>query len=925
LLVFSGLEFLRVFTAFYNKLAALASYYRMIGQTLEQYRILEKLGAGGMGVVYRAHDELLKRDVAIKVLSADLVEAGRGNARFHREAQALAALNHPNIASIYGLEESASSVALIMELVEGPTLADKLLKGPVPLRQALEIARQIAHGLECAHEHGVVHRDLKPGNIKLREDGTVKVLDFGLAKFLDPESDRGGTEAAATVSDLTSKPGTLLGTLAYMSPEQARGNKVGLGADIWAFGVVLYEMLSGRRAFQGSTSSDVIAAIMTEDPDWGALPRHTPRPILRLLRRCLTKDPHDRLHAMTDARLEIEESLAAISSARKDSAAREPSSTSWWMPLLPWILLGLVVAMTALVLVRKWPGSRNASLRNAVRFSINLPSEAPLAPASAMPLAVGRPSLTLSPDGTNLVYVALVNGETRLYLRDMERAEFRPLAGTEGAHSPFFSPDGQWVGFFARDKLKKIALNGGQPVTLSDATLGFGGSWAPDGSIYFSTDYNSLIYKVASSGGLPQTIADTSSPFRLQFFPQILPENRGVLFSFGSFGFGVHDLRTQKKTIIRGRGSFPRYAPTGHILFANRNTLQAIPFDLAHLQVTGPPVLLVDGVRTERDGGAQFAFSDDGTLVYAPGGDGKVGSLVWLDRSGNKHPLGAPSGDYDAFRVSPDGRRVVIPMRDEVGTDIWLYDIERGNTTRLTSNHKSSLPIWSADGNFIYFLSWQTDVPAIFRKSLDSVGQEQMLISRSGMGYPQSISPDGKWLLFTVITPDTREDIWMLRLPTENETNIPTPEASPFLATNFSETLASVSPDGRWTAFTSDDTGGWEVYVCSFPHPGEKIRISTNGGEEPVLSHDGRELYYRYGTKWYVAEVTLGDHFAATRPRLLFEGPFANIPGLSYAAAPDSRHFLMVEEIDQTKTTTELDVVTNFFDELRRRVPGKGE
>jgi eukaryotic-like serine/threonine-protein kinase len=891
----------------------------MIGQSLGQYRIVEKLGAGGMGVVYRARDEQLQRDVAIKVLVPELADANQGTVRLHREAQALGALNHPNIASIYGLEESSSSVALVMELVEGITLADKILQGPLPMGEALATARQIAEALECAHEHGIVHRDLKPGNIKLRTDGMVKVLDFGLAKFLDANSNRESGRQSTTANDLTSKPGTAIGTLAYMSPEQTRGSNVGCGADIWAFGAVFYEMLSGRRAFPGPSSSDVIAAIMTAEPDWDALPGHTPRQIAGLLHRCLAKDARGRLHSIADARLEIEESLAAISSTDTDAAMGKSPSTFRPIALLPWVLLVVVITTITVAFAPRLSKSRDVRLRKSVQFSINLPSEAPLAPASAMPLAVGRSSLALSPDGSRLAYVALVNGETQLYLRDMERAEFHSLNGTQGAHSPFFSPDSQSVGFFAHDKLKKVSLGGGQPVILADATLGFGGSWARDGTIYFSTDYNSAIYKVSSLGGPIETLVDRSVPFRIQFFPEILPANRGVLFSSQTYGLGVHDLRTQKRKRLLEFGSFPRYAPTGHILFARGNTLEAVPFDLDQLQAAGPPIPLLDGVRSERDGAAQFTFSDDGTLVYAAGRDGAVGRLVWMEPNGAKRALGAPSGDFDAFRISPDGRRVLIPIRSQTGTDIWLYDTERGNTTRVTSNQKSSMPLWSIDGKSVYYLSWQTGQLALFRKSLESEDQEQMLLSERELGYPQSISPDGKWLLFTVLKRDTREDLWMLRLPTSAEAGNSNPESMPYLQSSFSETLATISPDGHWAAFTSDDTGSWEVYVCSFPHPGEKIRISTTGGEEPVWSRDGRKLYYRFGTNWYVSLVTLGDDFGATRPRLLFEGAFANIPGLSYGVASDGR-FLVVEGIDQTRTVTELNVVTDFFDVLQRRV-----
>jgi len=888
----------------------------MIGETLDHYQILHEIGAGGMGVVYRAHDSQLNRDVAVKVLPAELLGVSDDIARFHREARTLAALNHPNIASIYGFEEFQSSGALVMELVDGPTLAERMSQDPLSIKEALSIARQIAEALECAHNHGIIHRDLKPGNIKLREDGTVKVLDFGLARFLAPETPAAQNEQSSTASDVISRSGTIVGTLAYMSPEQARGSKVDHRTDIWAFGVVLYEMLAGRRAFSGPSSSDVMAAVLKEDPNWNALPQDTPPSISRLLRRCLAKDPRERLHAIADARLEIDEVVASASAAQPHP--RRSQSANRFRSLLPWALLAVVIAVIAVV---RWlPMQSRRQSQPHLRFSINLPAEAPLAPPSAMPLAVGRSSLALSPDGRNLVYVAFVNKETKLYLRDMERGEFHPLPGTEGAHSPFFSPEGDWVGFFAHDKLKKVALNGDQPVILCDATLGFGGSWAPNGSIYFSTDYASGLFKVAASGGLVETILPPRSGGFADLFPNVLPDNRGVLFSTQAGDLYVYDSQTRKDARLLHGGTFPEFVPTGHVVFSRRGTLRAVPFRLDRLEVIGPPVPLFDGVRCERDGAGQFTLSADGTLIYAPGTDGAVGTLVWLDQAGKQHPLRAPAGDYSAFHVSPDGTRVAIPINNETGTEIWLYDVKSETTTRITSGNQSSMPIWSPDGSAIYYGNWRSGTMNIYRKSVDGSDQTAQLTQwkRSG-GAPLAISPDGKSLLVSQSSPETKEDLWILRLTSDRGPDVHVAEETPYLATGYSEVLASISRDGRWVAFTSDQSGGWEIYVTSFPHPGEKIRISTSGGEEPVWSPNGRELYYRFGTKWFVVDITTGDRFSAGRPRQLFEGPFANIPGYSYDISPDGNRFLLVEGADQTKAQIELKVVTNLFDEIRRR------
>ncbi|HMK28612.1 MAG TPA: protein kinase [Terriglobales bacterium] len=893
----------------------------MITETLHHYRILEKLGSGGMGVVYRAHDQRLNRDVAIKVLSSELMGDGRGTSRFQREARALAALNHPNIASIYGFEEFNASGALVMELVEGPTLADRISRGRIPFPEALRIALQIAQALECAHEHGIIHRDLKPSNIKLQEDGSVKVLDFGLARFLEPENGSDPNEASTTAGDVTSRPGTIIGTLAYMSPEQARGLKVDRRTDIWAFGVVLYEMLTGRGPFRRPTSSDSIAAIIKEDPDWFLLPEDTPALVSRLRRRCLAKNPHDRLHAIGDARLELEEILSPRAAGGATRFAPPASLASARARLLLWTALSVALLMAALagwIFLRFRPAPRESA-----RFSILLPSEAPLAPASAMPLAVGRSSLALSPNGARLVYVAFVSGETKLHVRDMASGEYRALLGTEGAHSPFFSPDGEWVGFFAHDKLKKVALRGGQPIVICDAVLGFGGTWAPDGTIYFSTDYSSGLSQVAAAGGPPAPMGIRTQLVLARFFPSLLPSNRGVLFSLQSGAVGVYDFRNQNERVFLRGGTSPQYSPTGHLVFARRGTVQVVPFDIEHLKPAGPPLQLFDRVRTERDGAAQFTFAADGTFIYASGGDGAVGSLVWVDRSGNKQPLQAPVGDYSAFHLSPDGSRVVIPINTPTGADIWLYEIGRGTTTRLTSDNKSSMPVWSPDGNAVYFMNWESGTPNIYRKTIDSGERIQLTHWTGNGGWPSAMSPDGRSLVVARATTNAKNDLWILRMSGDARMSNPTVEEIPVLTSGFDETLADVSPDGHWLTYTSDESGGWEVYVCAFPHPGEKIRISIDGGEEPVWSPNGRELYYRFGTKWFVADVTLGERFTASRPRLLFEGPFANIPSYSYNAAPDGR-FLVVEGVEQEKTLTELNVVTNVFDEIKRRTqPGE--
>jgi serine/threonine-protein kinase len=889
----------------------------LIGKTLSHYRVVEKLGEGGMGEVYRATDTKLGRDVALKILPGAFASDAERMARFEREARLLASLNHPNIATIYGLEEAEGVRCLVLELVEGPTLADRVARAPLALDEALPIAWQIAQALEAAHDKDIIHRDLKPANVKVKEDGAVKVLDFGLAKALESEASTAATDSSPTISALATSTGAFLGTAAYMSPEQVRSARVDKRADIWAYGAVLFELLTGQRPFYHRALQDTLAAILRSEPDWEALPADTPAGLRKLLHRCLEKDPNRRLHDIADARLEIEDALQPPADDQKPAATAAPRAG--WQRFVPWVVAGVLAA--ALVAVLLVPRAPVESPGRSARLSINLPAEAPLAPASAMPLGVGRSSLALSPEGSLLVYVAFVNGETKLYLREMDSGEFRQIPGTEGAHSPFFSPDGNWVGFFAHDKLKKVPLAGGDPITLCNATLGFGGSWAQDDTIYFSTDYSSGVNKVAVAGGEPEvvTVWDQGTPHLL---PHILPGEKGILFSSEWGATGVHDFRTGQTKILVRQGTFPHYSSTGHIIFAGRGTIQAAPFDLDSLELTGPPALLVEGVRTERDGAAQFAFAQDGTFIFGSGPDATMGSLVWIDHRGRTTPLGAPAGDYHSFRISPDGEKVALPIMGAAGRDIWLYDIQRGTTTRLTFDEMSVLPVWSPNSRELYFGSWRSGVTQIYRKKDDGSSDAEVIAGSRDGEVPGSISPDGKWLLTTMWTPETKSDVWMLPLTDEDRSSAPAAKA-PLLGTSFNEVFPAPSPDGRWLAYTSDESGGWEVYVRSFPGPGGKTRISTDGGEEPIWSSDGRQLYYRIGSRWFVVDVTLGESFTATRPRLLFEGPFINIGGLSYDVTPDGQRFLVVEGPEQTKTLTELTVITNFFDELNRLAPAE--
>ena len=887
------------------------------GQTIAHYTITEKIGQGGMGEVYRATDTKLNRDVALKVLPEAFASDTQRMARFSREAQVLASLNHPSIAGIYGLEQEGSTNAIAMELVKGETLAARISKGAIPLEEALNIALQIAEALEAAHEKGIIHRDLKPANVIVTPEGTAKVLDFGLAKAMEPgTSAEGDLSQSPTLTMQATQAGIILGTAAYMSPEQASGSSTDSRADIWSFGVVLFEMLTGQRLFTGESAVEVMSRVMRDEPDSALLPAATPAAIRKLLRRSLTKDRKRRLHAIADARFEIEEALSGAADVDAAVGVGGRVASGWSLPLT-WILLGIIAALTAFVVL--YPRTEGGPPRTVARFSIELPPEAPLAPAAAMPLGVGRKSLALSPNGKLLVYVAYVEGRNLLYLRDMESGEYKPLPGTQNAHSPFFSPDAKWVGFFADDRLKKISLRGSETVVLCEATLGHGGSWGKDGNLYFSTDYDSGVYWIAASGGKPEVVASKALLEDPLFYPYVLPHSKGVLFHFSRGGLGVLDLGSSKKKKVLGQGTSVEHVPTGHIVFTVRGKILAAPFDLDGLEVTGRPVLLLDGVRHEQNGPAQFTVSQDGTFVFAEGPDASVGALIWVDRQGNEQPiLGGPSGEHLEFPLSPDGKTIALSMADENGSDIWLYDTERRTSTRLTRDGSSSFPVWSPNGTTIYYGSSISGVPNVYRIRVDGTKGSEQVTDGDMPLHPRSISADEKTLLLHRFT-ETGIDIWRLQLAGENGAEKRSGEPIPFLTTSSLELFPEFSPDGRWVAYTSDETRSWEVYVTRYPGPGGKVRISDAGGEEPVWSHDGRQLFYRIGSQWFVVDITPGEDFRAGRPRLAFEGSYINTWGISYEVGLDGKRFLVVKGSEQNRTLTRFSVITNFFELIRRQ------
>ena len=894
----------------------------MIGKKISHYSVTEKLGAGGMGEVYRATDTKLNRDVALKVLPEEFARDADRMARFKREAQVLASLNHPNIASIYGLEESDGIRCLVLELVEGPTLAERIAAGPLPAEEALNIARQIAEALEAAHEKGIIHRDLKPANVKVTPEGTVKVLDFGLAKALEGESAEQDVANSPTLSVAATQAGVILGTAAYMSPEQARGQAVDKRADIWAFGVVLYEMLTGKQTFQGETISDVLAHVLTKEPEWDALPADVPPPIRKLLRRCLTRERKQRLQAIGEARIAIEEYAADPAASVMMSGAALAGPQPAWRRALPWVLLGAMTLIAALALLTLWRGGETK--RGLIRLSANVSGEEPLRTSQGA-------AAVLSPDGKRLAYTAGAGTDRMLYLRSLHQLEGEPLSGTEGAFAPFFSPDGQWVAFFAANSLKKVSVQGGAPLTLCETQDSRGGTWSDDGTIVFAPATTTGLSRVPAGGGTPEALTeiDSEKNERSHRWPFFLPGGKHVLFIAQEGGVDYQDanievvsLETGERKVVHQGGTYARYLPTGHLVYLRDATLFAAPFDLGGLEVSGLPAPVLEGVMQTGNGGGQYSFSETGTLLYLAGSEALAEStMVWVDRKGSVKPLIERKRGYEDLHLSPDSRQVAVEVNMPGAEDIiWLYDIERGTMTRLTFGSGGSFqPVWTPDGKRVVFASTrESAVPGLYWKRADGAGEAERLVPNDRVQLPSSWSPDGKVLAYTEAGGTTLEDIMILRLGEQNQREV-------FLQTPFVEDGAQFSPDGRWVAYHSNESGTLEVYVRPFPGPGGKWQISTEGGFDPRWSSSGSELFYRSGGKVMAVSVSArGESFRAGTLRQLFEGNFVDPSAGSQAwdVTPDGKRFVMLQsESGVAAAQTHLNFIFNWFEEVRRLVP----
>jgi len=885
------------------------------GAKLGSYEVVSAIGAGGMGEVYQAHDTKLRRDVAIKVLPEAFAHDADRLSRFRREAQLLASLNHPNIATIHGLEDSNGTSYLVMELVPGDTLAQRIKRdGAVPVEEALTIAKQIAEALEAAHEKGIIHRDLKPANVKLTPEGKVKVLDFGLAKAFAGDASTEDMSNSPTLSMAATMQGVILGTAAYMSPEQARGKAVDKRTDIWAFGCVLYELLTGKQTFHGEDVTDILGAVLRMEPDWSRLPGAVPQKIRDLLRRCLQKDKAQRFRDAGDARIELEDAIAAP----KDSGATQAALTSTSKLLLA---VGAVAAVLVVFLgVTSWGWWR--STRPVERPLVRL--DVDLGPDVSLGSSFGADAI-LSPDGTRMVYVS----QNRLFTRRLDQPNTTELAGTQGAYAPFFSPDGQWVAFVATGKLKKISVDGGSAITLCDAPNGTGGSWDKDGNIIAGLGDNDGLSRIPSAGGPPTPVTDLQSGEITHRWPQILPGGKAVLFTASTTGVGFDGANIEvmsltdhrRKTLVRG-GTYGRYLPSGHLIFVNRGTLFAVPFDLSRLEVRGTPSPVLDQVGYNVGGSAQFDFSQTGTLIYrSGGGGGGLFTVQWLDAAGKTQPLLAKPDAYQHPSLSPDGSRLAVNT-----SDIWVYDWQRDTMTRLTFGSTTSIyPIWSPDGRYILFSTLGAHGGMSWTRS-DGSGKPQLFTQSKNLQIPWSITADGKRLAFYEFAPETSSDLWTVALESDGSV-LRAGKPEPYLQTPFDERHPSFSPDGRWMAYSSDESGSFQVYVRAFPDKGGKWQISNSGGLYPVWSRNGHELFFRTeDNQIMVASYTVkGDSFVANKPLVWSEKKIGNLGQLAnYDLAQDGKRIIALmpaETAAGQKAQSHVIFLENFFDEVRRKVP----
>ena len=905
----------------------------MAGRQVASYTMGACLGTGGMGEVYRARDTKLEREVAIKILPHTFTNNPERLRRFEREARMLAALNHPHIAGIYGVENIDGNQALILELVDGPTLAERLAKGPIPLREALTIAQQIADALVAAHEKGIVHRDLKPANIKITPAGVVKVLDFGLATPAIVERSTPDLTHSPTATVNGTREGGIFGTAAYMSPEQVRGLAVDRRSDIWAFGCVLYELLVGRRLVDGQSVPDVLAAVLTTEPDWTTLPAGTPLSIRTLLRRCLEKDARRRMDSAADVRLEIDDALSAA-----DRAESMPSGDPAIVPLRVIRLRMALVAAASAVVVGVGVG---AGMWLAIRPSPPRVSELTIATTTATALSVNGVDrdVAITPDGSRVVYVG--NNGTELFVRSLDALE--PLSLYKGGlRGPFVSPDSQFVGFFDNtNTLKKVPITGGPPVTV--ATLdgpSRGAVWLPDDTIVFATFASGTGLQQVAAGGGPVTVLTRPDRGRGEFdhvWPEAMPDGRTALFTILPLTGGLDaaqiaafDLQTHTQRMVLRGGSDARYVASGHLVYAAGGTLRAVAFDPDTRMTRGTPLPVIPEVLTTggaTGGGVDAVVADDGTLVYVRGvsGMGAQRALAWVDRQHRETAMAAPARAYQYPRLSPDGGRIAVWAND-LDNDLWLWDVARVTLMRLTFTPLPIVdlyPVWTPDGTHVLFSSDRNGERNLYVQPADGTGAAEQLTASPNLQDATAVTPDGARLIFTETTPQTGPDVLQVTL-------MGTHTITPLVQTTATERNGIVSPDGRWLAYEASDSGQLEIYVRPYPDvTSGRWQVSSGGGTQPLWSRSGRDLFYVSPANALMrVGVERNSSWVVTTPTMLLrEGSLITLsgnPGRSYDVSPDGQRFLVLKPGNVLNVPPPQLVVVEHFDALlKRMVPAK--
>jgi len=896
---------------------------------LSHYRIVSKIGAGGMGEVYRAHDARLDREVAVKVLPLDFAADRNRLQRFEQEAKATSALNHPNILTVYDIGEYEGSPFIVSELLEGEELRERLDDGPIAIRKAIEYAQQIVSGLAAAHEKGIVHRDLKPENLFVTKDDRVKILDFGLAKLRANSGDSSGSEDATRKA--ITNPGVVMGTVGYMSPEQVRGQATDHRSDIFAFGAILYEMLSGQRAFRRETTAETMAAILKEEPPELTDTNVKINPQLdKLIHRCLEKKPERRFHSAHDLGFALESLSSASGFAVPVSAtAQVDSSLSSRWPLkretLGWIVAAVCLLIAAIVagLLYRSRNSSNSNAEPIKQFTLAQPAEGPLSVQSL--------ALVFSPDGTHLISTQMISGKPQLFDRSLSSASAQPIDGTTGAADPFFSPDGQWIGFFASGALKKVPINGGAAETVSKAENPRGGTWASDGSIIFTPGTDAPLYRVSANGGPAEAIStvDGASHERSHRWPDALPNGKGILFSVAydtgnpldDATIALLDLKTGKHKVLIKGGVFGRYLSPGYITYARRNSLFAVPFDLKTLEITGPPLTALENVwMSPSNARVQISFSSTGDLVYLEGRSSESQDanqpLVWLDRHGVEQPLTEARQRFSKPRLSGDGQTIFVEVASPEAA-IWAYDMNRGTLQRITHGGVSYGPVPSPDGTRVAYEATRDGVAGTLIASVDGT-DEQRLTSTKRIDIPTSWSPDGKLIAITTVGESGNLEVRLVSVEGDHTPQILVQGA-------FNAGAARFSPDGHWLAYVSDESERNEVYVRPFPEAGPRVAISATGGTQPAWSRDGRELFFRNGDQQLAVSISYSPRFVAGKPEVLFSRSIAqDASGVAYDliadydVSMDGRRFVFPKYNPTPESGPKARVVLNWFATLRR-------